>query len=94
MKFRKRPLEIEAFIWNGPNTRIPKEFKAMDAGIVTPAYLDRPGLEIKTLEGYITAAHGDFIIKGVKGEYYPCKADIFALTYEPSRAPSRAGKVR
>ena len=40
-------------------------------------------LEIETLEGNMTAKVGDWIIKGVKGEFYPCKPDIFAATYEP-----------
>jgi len=45
------------------------------------AFGDR--LEIPTLEGIMTASKGDWVIKGVKGEVYPCKPDIFAATYEP-----------
>jgi hypothetical protein len=41
-------------------------------------------LYIDTLEGTMTASEGDFIIKGVKGEFYPCKPDIFAATYDPA----------
>lgn len=42
------------------------------------------GISIETLEGDMKANPGDWIIKGVKGEYYPCKPDIFAMTYEPA----------
>ena len=42
----------------------------------------RPAITIDTLEGVMTASEGDFIIRGVKGELYPCKPDIFAATYE------------
>jgi hypothetical protein len=45
-------------------------------------------VEIKTLEGEMRASEGDWIIKGVKGEFYPCKPDIFAATYEPADTPS------
>jgi hypothetical protein len=44
-------------------------------------------MSIDTLEGVMTAQPGDWIIKGVKGEFYPCKPDIFVLTYEPAEAP-------
>lgn len=46
------------------------------------------GLEILTLEGKMTADVGDWIIRGVKGEFYPCKPDIFEATYEPAEEPS------
>ena len=45
---------------------------------------------IRTLEGEMTATQGDWIIKGVKGEFYPCKPDIFAATYEPADADDHA----
>ncbi len=58
---------------------------------------DNPAeLKIKTLEGVMTASEGDFIIRGVKGEFYPCKPDIFAATYEdaaPPAAPDAAPPV-
>jgi hypothetical protein len=47
------------------------------------AHDKRSGLVIHTLEGNHNASPGDFIIKGVAGEFYPCKPEIFALTYEP-----------
>ena len=45
-------------------------------------------LTVRTLEGCMVASHGDWIIKGVKGEFYPCKPDIFKATYEPADGPS------
>jgi hypothetical protein len=47
---------------------------------------DDNGLDIHTLEGVMHAQTGDWIIRGVKGEFYPCKPDVFALTYEPAAA--------
>ena len=80
MKFRKKPVEIEALIWNNNFDEI---FQFMDAdnnlGIVG---FTGDVLQIRTLEGIMDAQPGDYIIKGVKGEFYPCKPDIFALTYE------------
>lgn len=46
-----------------------------------------PQITIRTLEGSIHASAGDFVIRGVQGEFYPCKPDIFAQTYEPAVAP-------
>lgn len=51
--------------------------------VVIEAYQTEFTVDIETLEGTMRAEPGDWIIKGVKGEYYPCKPDIFALTYEP-----------
>jgi len=81
MKFRKKPVVIEAVQWLGNMTPV------IDlVGHDLPTY-GRPGdsgsLRIKTLEGDHECKMGDWIIKGVKGEFYPCKPDIFALTYEP-----------
>jgi hypothetical protein len=71
MKYRKKPVVIEATQW----------FKRGDHPKVFIAPLsDRPCIE--TLEGPMFVAVGDFIITGVKGEHYPCKPDIFELTYE------------
>jgi hypothetical protein len=79
-QFRKKPVVIEAV--NLPVTTAPAWLAdAMDAGI---ARLYRDGhADIDTLEGTHRANPGDWIIQGVKGELYPCKPDIFAMTYEP-----------
>lgn len=73
--FRKKPVVIEAWR-NVPDADIPTWFKC-ETGC-------EPGATIKiaTLEGIMEASPGDWIIKGVKGEIYPCKPDIFAATYE------------
>lgn len=73
----KRPVIIEAVQWTGDNVREIKEF-------VTPIaeYLeDENTIIIHTLEGDMKAEINDYIIKGVKGEFYPCKPDIFEETY-------------
>lgn len=78
MKFRKKPVVIEAMRWTGENT---PEIKLFCPAIME--ILDIPRrLMIPTMEGQMHAAAGDWIIKGVKGEFYPCKPDIFAATYE------------
>lgn len=87
-KFRKKPVVIEAFRWTGELDRAEGPGWAIDAigaGVVRFEPTESFGtvLCIKTLEGTMTAAPGDWIIKGVKGELYPCKPDIFAATYEP-----------
>jgi hypothetical protein len=82
MKFRKKPVVIEAFrLGYDP---IP-DWAANSTGIVY--YTDqtdaaRHHAEIPTLEGVMTASIGDWIIQGVKAERYPCKHDIFEATYE------------
>jgi hypothetical protein len=82
--FRKKPVVIEALQY-GPETngKVLQEFQDdiadfMGTNITTVG--DK--IEIATLEGVITASFGDWIIKGVHGEFYPCKPDIFAQTYE------------
>ena len=78
MKFRKKPVVIEAIQWNGGNYEEIKGFvgKSLLGG------LDDDDLLIKTLEGNHRANKNDWIIKGVKGEFYPCKPDIFEQTYD------------
>jgi hypothetical protein len=91
MKYRKKPVEIEAIQWNGKNHREMFNFLTGKINEYMTAnedtfYIDhnktKGGLIIKTLEGEHIASIGDYIIKGVKGEYYPCKPDIFEMTYE------------
>ena len=87
-KFRKKPVVIEAFkLGTDP---MPDWFcDARSAGDITTHNTDdrhRGGPDfalIKTLEGEMRAEFGDHVIRGVKGELYPCKPDIFAATYEP-----------
>ena len=79
MKYRKKPVVIEAFIYDVDER--PKWFqrKVLTNDIVT--YPDG-SCYIKTLEGEMKALTGDYIIKGIQGEIYPCKPDIFLKTYE------------
>ena len=90
-KFRKKPVVIEAIQYNNLNYGEISLFVEQE---LTPelesetAYLAGKGhpsfsVTIKTLEGNMKAMPNDWIIKGVKGEFYPCKPDIFELTYEP-----------
>lgn len=87
-KFRKKPVVIEAFIWTGgPDQTEDPEWicDAMRKGDVRFENCGTPevALLIDTLEGTHRADVGDYIIQGVKGELYPCKPDIFKMTYEP-----------
>lgn len=79
-KYRKKPVVIEAVQWTGHNISEICKFTDRDVNHL----LSCGELYIKTLEGVHHASVGDYIIKGVKGEFYPCKPDIFAQTYEPA----------
>lgn len=82
-RFRKKPVVIEAVEWDGDATKA-NSFIGESYGVnweyAGPA--DR-AIVIPTREGKMRGEVGDWIIKGVKGEFYPCKPDIFAATYEP-----------
>ena len=88
-KWRKKPVVIEAFRWEGPEQADYPDWmlQAISDHLVTfgGQQTDRgPWMSIKTLEGPHLAHIGDYIIQGVKFELYPCKADIFAMTYDPA----------
>lgn len=82
-RYRKRPVEVDAVRWTGSNKlevrvflnggRIGGTLKLSDAG---------QAVMISALGGVVAASVGDWIIRGVHGEYYPCKPDIFEATYE------------
>lgn len=80
MKYRKKPVVIEAIQWTGKN--LVEVMKFTGSTEANNDFLEN-WLEIATLEGNMRAMPGDYIIKGVKGEVYPCKPDIFEMTYEP-----------
>ena len=89
MKYRKKPVVIEAIQWNGDNLNEIKEFvgESLDYSIIDTAWEVGKGaphvlMKIHTLEGEHECTKGDYIIKGVQGEFYPCKPDIFEQTYE------------
>lgn len=93
MKYRKKPVVIEAWPvsdllhaaardWNALPQCIRDAYEAQARGsgvVFTPE-----AIHIWTLEGEMRAERGDMVIRGVKGEFYPCKPDIFAATYEPA----------
>ena len=84
MKFRKKPVVIEAMRFTGGNvfeiSRWAHEgLRPQSNSIIRENMV---GLDIVTLEGTMFASPGDWIIRGVKGEFYPCKSDIFEATYE------------
>lgn len=96
MIYRKKPVEIEAIQWTGENQREMYDFltngKKTDEYMTASGenfYIDhskvKGGLIIRTLEGEHIASIGDYIIKGVAGEFYPCKPDIFEMTYEVAK---------
>jgi hypothetical protein len=88
MKFRKKPVVIDAVQFNGFDDKGQVSLSErpewlVDQFGVTVLFFGKPNtLTIKTLEGSMEASIGDYIIKGIKGEFYPCKPDIFKATYE------------
>lgn len=85
-KYRKKPIVVEAIQWNGINRGEIEMFCGYDniefkVEILSDSTL---GLQliVKTLEGYMVASRGDYIIKGIFGEFYSCKEEIFEKTYE------------
>jgi len=92
-KFRKRPVIIEAIQFEGTPESV-EEIRKFFPNMTSKTVSDRDGsfcpfLEIFTLEGRVTASSGDWIIQGIKGEFYPCKPDIFAATYEEVKEPEK-----
>jgi hypothetical protein len=95
MKFRKKPVVIDAVKWTGTEKSMEECLEFIADGKPDFEHLPSDGVHIHkgvsycagqifipTLEGVMTASEGDWIIKGVKGEFYPCKPDIFEATYE------------
>ncbi len=80
-KFRKKPVVIEAIKWDGTNFDDVYSFMYLHTD-TTISDMPSGNIVIHTLEGDMIANVGDWIIKGVNGEFYPCKPDIFEKTYE------------
>lgn len=100
MKYRKKPVVIEAFRWTGGEDQIEDPAWIVDAIAAGTCEILKNErcyvgahkshnicMAIKTLEGIHYALPGDYIIRGVKGELYSCKPDIFEMTYEPVTEP-------
>ena len=77
--YMKKQVMIQAMVWNGSNVEELDSFMESDGYHFDDGDFD---LYIETLEGDHKATKGDYIIKGVKGEFYPCKPDIFEMSYE------------
>lgn len=97
-RFRKKPVQVDAWRWLFTNGQVAAPewvtnalFQWPDAGIAfEPTHTDGPRICIKTLDAVAIATPGDWIIRGVKGELYPCKDDVFRETYE--QLPEVAGR--
>jgi hypothetical protein len=81
MEYRKKPVVVEAHQLSVENMEFIEEWcRGSIKGILLP--IEQRCIDIQTLEGEMRADIGDYIIKGIKGEFYPCKPDIFVETYE------------
>ena len=78
-KYRKKPVIVEAVVWTGNNI---DEIKELAKNAVEHIIFVDNNLYIETLEGNMNVSVGDYIIKDIQGEFYPCKPDIFKETYE------------
>lgn len=82
-KFRKKPVVVEAFLYDGTEDSAIKISSNDDfKGMLDFKSGDFDGFYINTLEGQMHVSKGDYVIKGVNGEFYPCKPDVFEKTYE------------
>jgi hypothetical protein len=100
-RFRKKPVEVDAMQWDGTALGATTVIDWILSNGSTASYIcsnpelcaetdgDTPHvIQIRTLEGTMSADLGDWVIRGVKGEFYPCKPDIFEATYEPLAGPT------
>ncbi|MGG5143929.1 hypothetical protein [Alcaligenes ammonioxydans] len=85
MQFTKKPVTVSAIQWTGDNPDEVQAFLFNGHKHAADGWVKGQYVEIGTLEGLMVASIGDWIIRGVKGEHYPCKPDIFAATYEPAQ---------
>lgn len=83
IKFRKKPIDVEAIFFTG-DLESAREIEAWSGGKALLHVLgpNRFEMTIETLEGILYASEGTWIIRGVKGEFYPCDSEIFDMTYE------------
>jgi hypothetical protein len=97
MKYRSKPVEKEAIQFLGEKNRFEiAEWAIKQNGAKDVEFIDLVdgglALKIHTLEGTMTANTGDFIIKGLAGEFYPCKPEIFKKSYEPAEEKQESGR--
>lgn len=84
-KFRKKPVVIEAVQFTGLNLSECLQFTGVSKDSADGCEVMNLPFFIDTLEGSMRVSPGDWVIKGVNGEFYPCKPDIFEKTYEPEK---------
>lgn len=89
-KYRKKPVVIEAVQYTGKNGNEIRKWsgnKVIESPVLEPSDDNLSGkyVQIETLEGTMIGNVGDWIIKGIQGEFYPCKDEIFKATYEIER---------
>lgn len=90
-KFRKKPVVIEAVQFNGKNCFEIMHFMGRSSDIWEAELQETDCPTIHTMEGDLHSSPGDWIIKGIKGEFYPCKPDIFEATYESETPTPKPG---
>lgn len=96
-KYRKKPVVVEAFQWTGGQTQTEDPIWAVEAIKNEKIWFVNEGTQscemcINTLEGVMFAPPGFYIIRGIKGEIYPCRPDIFEATYEPVKQLTNKGE--
>lgn len=84
-KYRKRPVVVEDIQWTGENYRDIWEFAGKK---IVHYFQEAEVLMVRTLEGDMFVSRGDYIVKGIRGEFYPCKPDVFQETYEDAEETS------
>lgn len=91
MKYRKKPLEVDAIQWTGKNKEEVRQFCGENVRFIHVKKQDEVtrsfesshiDSDVLTREGWKSLKHGDYIVKGVHGEFYPCKEDVFLETYD------------
>lgn len=80
MKYKKKPVVIEAVQYDGTDASYEEGLRFTGGDLLWHKELKCPTIE--TLEGIMMVSIGDYIIKGIQGEFYPCKPDIFEATYD------------
>lgn len=92
-KFRKKPVVIEAIQFDGTVDGATAIERFIGHALARTYQYGDWRVQIHTLEGVMEATKADWVIKGLKGEFYPCKPDIFEATYEPAGAPADLERV-
>ena len=91
MKYVKKPVVVEAIQMLSDN--IEQVYEMLGDNLIIVGDTDNIKHFIDTLEGIMELSWGDYVIKGVKGEFYPCKPDIFELSYEMVEKTNQNGKI-